>query len=210
MIELKNITAKNADALILDNVSFSFKQGRRYVISGASGSGKTSLLMAIAGILPAFEGQILFEGEKIDHFSIGKLRRKIGFVSQEPELGSTAAIEAVLKPFEFKANKHKMPPREKVEQLAEKLALDKSILQKKNKFISGGEKQRLALIRAILLEKDVLLLDEPTSALDPESKERLLKLLGENEYTVLSVSHDPDWIGFCHEKLTMKEGRLLI
>ncbi|OXU14637.1 ABC transporter ATP-binding protein [Sedimentisphaera salicampi] len=208
MIELKNITAKNADTLILDNVSFTFEKGRRYVISGASGSGKTSLLMAIAGILPAFDGEIFFEGEKIDHFSVGKLRRKIGFVSQEPELGNTTALEAVLKPFDFKANKDKKPPQEKVEQLAEKLALDKSILQKKNKLISGGEKQRIALIRAILLEKDVLLLDEPTSALDPESKERLLSLLDENEYTVLSVSHDPDWIGFCDEKLTMKEGRL--
>lgn len=209
MIELVDVCASSGDKVILDNINCLFEIGGRYVISGPSGAGKSSLLMAIAGILPSTSGSISFRGEKVTHANISEIRSQIGFVSQEPDLGSGTALDAIMMPFSFKANKNKRPAIESIAEILRRLDLDESILEKSVKVISGGEKQRVALARAILLGKRILMLDEPTSALDPHSKQRLIEELSDESYTVLSVSHDPDWMAFCNRKIEMCEGRIV-
>ena len=209
MIELRNISANAGKKVILDNVSITFEVGRKYAITGESGSGKTSMLMAIAGILTSVKGEIWFRGEKVDHANIRRVREAIGFVSQEPDLGNGTVLDAIMLPFKFKANSDKSPKMEKIIDTLESLGLQEDILEKSSKIISGGEKQRIALARALLLEKTILILDEPTSALDPSSKTKLIDLLNSGNFTVLSVSHDPDWVAFCNESIKMESGRII-
>ncbi|MGE4285611.1 MAG: ATP-binding cassette domain-containing protein [Phycisphaerae bacterium] len=209
MIELVDLCASSGDKVILDNINCFFEIGSRYVISGPSGAGKSSLLMAIAGILPSTSGVITFRGEQVTHANISEIRSQIGFVSQEPDLGNGTALDAIMMPFSFKANRNKRPAVKSVEDVLYRLGLDETILDKSVKIISGGEKQRVALARAILLGKRIFMLDEPTSALDPHSKQRLIEELSDDSYTVLSVSHDPDWTEFCNRKIEMNEGRIV-
>ena len=104
------------------------------------------------------------------------------------------ARDALLLPFHFKAHRHAHPEEKKVEELLEQLHLAPGVLDKPCGRISGGEKQRIAIARALLLNKTIFLADEITSALDPESRQAVMDALFRPGITLLSVSHDPAWI----------------
>ena len=108
------------------------------------------------------------------------------------------AAEDLLLPFSFKAHSGRKPTVAQIESVLARLLLDPAILRQKSATLSGGEKQRLAIARAILLDKRIFLADEITSALDAESKEAVFSFLLESEHTVFSISHDPEWIGRCN------------
>lgn len=78
----------------------------------------------------------------------------------------------------------------------------------KARYSRGGEKQRISIARSLLLDKKIFLLDEVTSALDPESKKAVLSLFTEDTYTILSVSHDPDWFTICDTYIEIEDGRV--
>ncbi len=116
---------------------------------------------------------------------------------QEPVLGEDLVEDALLLPFTFKRHRGIKPSRGKITQTLEMFGLKTDILRQKTASLSGGEKQRIAIARAMLLEKRMFLIDEVTSALDAESAQRVRNLLFRPEFTILSVSHDPAWLSKC-------------
>lgn len=210
MIEYRNVCIRAGEKEILHGVTFTVAKGQKVVIRGKSGSGKTTLLNALMGVNPPCDGAILFNGIKVTPKSIGYIRTALSYIAQEPLLGTTTVEEAVYLPFTFTANRHRRPARKTVVKTIERLGLNENILASESSVLSGGEKQRISIARALLLEKEVFILDEVTSALDPESKEAVLSLFRNEWYTILSVSHDPDWYSICDTFIDVEDGRTVI
>ena len=136
---------------------------------------------------------------KIDNMAlsaatVADIRSRISFIGQEPVLGAELVRDALMLPFYYKAHRHALPGKKKISDLLERLHLAPDILDKPCARISGGEKQRIAIARALLLNKTIFLADEITSALDPESRQAVMDELFRPGITMLSVSHDAEWI----------------
>ncbi|VGO23281.1 ABC transporter ATP-binding protein [Pontiella sulfatireligans] len=198
MIEFKNITLKVHRQTLLDGANLCIAKGEKVVVRGTSGCGKSSLLKCALGALPLAGGSVRLDGLELSAATVAEIRARIAFVGQEPVLGAESVREALQLPFTFKAHRGNAPTDEQILPLLERLHLSAAILEKPCKHISGGEKQRIAIARALLLNKTVFLADEVTSALDPASKAAVMEELFRPEITLLSVSHDPDWIGQCN------------
>ena len=209
MISFKNITLKVHRQTLFDDVSLQVADGDKVAVRGASGSGKSSLLKCAVGALPMAGGSIRIDHLVLSADTVAEVRARIAFIGQEPVLGAENVRDALLLPFHFKAHSDNKPSEERISQLLKRLHLSNDILEKPCKRISGGEKQRIAILRALLLDKSIFLADEVTSALDPESKAAVMNELFRPEITLLSVSHDPDWIKACGRAITI-EGTQLI
>ncbi len=190
-------------------------KGDFITIHGRSGSGKSTLIQLLLGFLQPTEGRVLFRGEEYERKVLAQLRATVAVVFQEPVLLAETVEEAILQPFGFRCNRELYPERSDIRFWLEKLELeltpDTAVAT-----ISGGEKQRLALVRALLLKRDILILDEATSALDSAQRELVFKLVAQlsadKGMTVISVSHDPSWIAASERTFEMgvaavREGR---
>lgn len=197
MISFDSVTVNADGTTLIRDVSLRVDAGRKTALFGKSGSGKSTILLTLMGARIPSSGTIRFNGFKVDSRTIGKVRREVSYISQEPVLGSGSSEYALLLPFSFKAQKASKPGREEISDVLGSLDLPLSILEKEVSYLSGGEKQRLAIARELLQKKEVFILDEVTSALDIESKNVVLKLFRDSSLTVLSVSHDPDWLAGC-------------
>jgi molybdate/tungstate transport system ATP-binding protein len=177
-------------AFRLENVSFAIEAGRYAVLMGRTGSGKTTVIEAIAGLRPVAAGRILLDGRDVTHLSPGE--RGVGYVPQDGALFPTMtvydnlAFPLVIRHIGAKAI------RDRVAELAGWLHIAHLL----NRFpvgLSGGETQRIALGRALAFFPRILLLDEPLSALDEETRESLLEVLDalkrRREVSVLHVTH---------------------
>lgn len=197
MIEFKNIRLNVHRQTLLEATSLHVAAGDKVVVRGPSGCGKSSLLKCAIGALPLAAGQVVLDGVELSAETVGQIRGRMAFIGQEPVLGAETVQEAIRLPFSFKAHRHHLPEQKTIIALLERLHLPESILAKPCGRISGGEKQRVAIARALLLNKTVFLADEASSALDPESKAAVMKELFQPQITLLSVSHDADWISRC-------------
>ncbi|MCJ7679989.1 MAG: ATP-binding cassette domain-containing protein, partial [Candidatus Aminicenantes bacterium] len=116
---------------------------------------------------------------------------RMAFVQQEPSLGKGRVIDALRLPFFFKANQSAENPLDRLNEMMEIFRLPLTLLEENVSRLSGGEKQRLALLSALTLQRELYLLDEVTSALDERSKNAVLDYLGRQKHlTILAVSHD--------------------
>jgi putative ABC transport system ATP-binding protein len=208
MIEFKNMVLKIHEQTLLDGVSLRVESGDNLVIRGASGCGKSSLLKCAVGAISIAEGSIHIDGMELSANSVHDIRARIAYIGQEPVLGAENVRDALLLPFSFKAHRESPPSDARVFQCLEQMHLQADILDKPCKRISGGEKQRIAIIRALLLNKTIFLADEVTSALDPESREAVMDELFRPELTLLSVSHDPEWIRRCERIISIDNQQL--
>lgn len=123
-------------------------------------------------------------------------------------LGADSVRDALLLPFQFKAHRGQCPTETQLQDVLQRLQLPADIVEHASSKISGGEKQRIALARGLLLGKKLYLLDEVTSALDAESKQAVFDVFAEPELTVLSVSHDPEWLARCDVVFALDAGHL--
>ena len=208
MIVFKNITLKVQQQMLLDHTSLHLAAGDKVVIRGPSGCGKSSLLKCAVGALPVVGGSIQVHKLDLSANTVAEVRAHIAFIGQEPVLGAENVRDALLLPFTFKTHSDHPPTDEQIFQGLERLNLSPDILDKPCNRISGGEKQRIAILRALLLNKNIFLADEVTSALDPESKAAVMAELFRPEITLLSVSHDPDWINACDRIVEIREEKL--
>ena len=197
MIQLENVTIATGDKTIIQNASLSVDAGQKAALFGKSGSGKSTILLSLMGARPPVSGTIRLNGLVVSPSTIREVRQKVSYISQEPVLGTQLVREALLLPFTFRARTAPCPSDEEVTEILEKLQLPISILDSEVSVISGGEKQRIAIARELLQKKDIFILDEVTSALDRESKSAVMRLFRNSGFTVLSVSHDPDWMAVC-------------
>jgi putative ABC transport system ATP-binding protein len=208
MIKFENITIQTQGHLILDEISFEIARGDKAVFFGPSGSGKTTVLMTLIGGVVPTAGTVLFDDEPLTAQSLPRLRQTMAFIGQEPVLGAPGVREALLLPFSFRANRERMPSEKRIQQVLENLLLPPDILEKQTNVLSGGEKQRLAIARTLLLGKNVFVLDEVTSALDPQSRRAVQALFRQPDLTLISVSHDPEWLALCTRFFKVEKGRV--
>ncbi len=206
MITFDNVTVRENGQTILNGVSFSIAPQERAVFFGKSGAGKTTILTTLIGAFRPAAGTILFSGNPVTGSTVHELRRAVSYISQQPVMGADRVEDALLLPFTFKANRSGRPARETIERILSRLHLEPGLLEKESEVLSGGEKQRVAIARELLQNKQVFILDEITANLDPESKAAVLELFGSSPFTLLSVSHDPDWLKMCTSFYRVAQG----
>ncbi len=209
MIKFNNITLKIHRQTLLGAATLHVSASGKVVVRGASGCGKSSLLKSTVGAIPLATGSVCVDGVELSPDTVSDIRAQIAYIGQEPVLGAETVRDALLLPFTFKAHCDNKPSTERISQLLSRLHLPSSILDKPCKRISGGEKQRIAILRALLLDKSIFLADETTSALDPESKAAVMAELFRPEITLLSVSHDPEWIAACDRRIDLSDHQLI-
>jgi len=192
LIELQNLTIAYGSKLIIENANLTIPRGSFVSVTGKSGSGKSSLLYMLGGFLRPAKGRYLFSGQPVytlGEFGLGRFRKKnIGYLFQDFRLLPFLTIRKnILFPLYFTGRQI----GDRAEQLMKLLKID----HRKNAYpsgISGGEAQRTALARALLLEPQLLLLDEPTGNLDSETEDDILVYLKElisKGFTLVCVTH---------------------
>jgi putative ABC transport system ATP-binding protein len=198
----------------LKDVSFEISKGEFVAIMGASGSGKTTLLNIIASLDKATSGDVFLEGKSLKSIKDRELsafrRNNLGFVFQDFNLLDTFSIkDNILLPLVLSnTNINEMEAR--LNPLAERLGLTKLL----NKFpyeVSGGEKQRTAMARAVITKPKLILADEPTGALDSKASAKVLNMFEElhkNSQTIMMVTHSSMAASFASRVLFIKDGEL--
>ena len=184
---VKGLRLTFSDKEILRGINAKFEKGLN-IIFGDSGSGKSTLLKALCFLLK-FDGELSFKGNMVDERWAKKhckLIKQSGFYTED------TIIDTVKKPFEFKYNRHISFDEKRFLELFNFFGLGKFNINDKVEKLSGGELQRLALIRALLLEPEVLLADEPTSNLDEGMSVKVYEFLKEfcKNRVCVAVSHE--------------------
>lgn len=190
ILKIEDFSARRGDFL-LENINLSVNEKEIFSILGKSGAGKTVLLEAIAGFFPPTEGSILLHGRNVR--SIPVQERNIGFVYQDYGLFSHMSVRSNISYGLKMRGCSKKEIEEKTEYIMDLFAIS-HIASQSAKNISGGECQRTALARALVLEPELLLLDEPFAALDCSTKKKmyseLMKIHEEFSCTIIFVTHD--------------------
>lgn len=214
MIEAKQIYKSFDNNEILKGVSFKVNQGEKVVIIGPSGSGKSTLLRCLNFLEIPDKGEIFFENEEITNkMDINKFRQQIGMVFQHFNLFPNLTVKENITVAPVNLG---IKTKEEADKQAEKLLRKINLLKKADKYpnqLSGGEKQRVAIVRALAMDPKVMLFDEPTSALDPEMVGEVLELmkdLAKEGMTMVIVTHE---MGFAKEVgnrvIFMDEGKIV-
>ncbi|CYV47544.1 glycine/betaine ABC transporter ATPase [Streptococcus suis] len=198
MIDYQNVSLTcKVSGPILKNLTFDIQEGEFFVLIGPSGSGKTTTLKLINRLIEQTEGEVFFQGKRLKDFDLRELRLETGYVLQQIALfpNMTVAENIALIPEMKGLGKEETLTRTR--ELLTKVGLEPdSYLERLPKDLSGGEKQRIGILRAIIANPKVLLMDEPFSALDPISKAQLQDLIKElhEEFkmTTVFVTHDMD------------------
>lgn len=201
--------------MALRDVSFDVGKGDFISIMGASGSGKTTLLNCLSTIDTASSGEVILDGQDITKLSekdVSTFRREnLGFVFQDSNLLDTLTIEEnIALPLTIKQISPESVDR-KTRKIAEKLGISE-IMKKFPYQVSGGQKQRCAVARAVVVEPKLILADEPTGALDSKSAEILMVLLSKlnksSSATILLVTHDPLVASYANQLLFLQDGEV--
>lgn len=216
MIVFKNVT-KIFDGKIvaLENISFEIKSGEFVLIIGRSGAGKSTIIRLINREIEPTRGEIYYKNLKISNINGRKkreLRRKIVTIFQDFKLLNKKTVwENLLLPIEiWGENGEKM--KDKIYQLTEKLNLKNKLFQKAE-TLSGGEKQKLCLIRGLLFNPEVILADEPTGNLDPLSAFEILEILkqlNKEGITIILATHNKEIVNSLRKRVITLEGGKII
>ena len=208
----------------LDNVSLTLKEGEFVAVIGGNGSGKSTLLNCISGVHFPDSGSIKLDGEDISFLPEYKRSKFIGRVFQDPLKGTAfdMSIEENLAIAWYKGRSRNLKPgltRKDIEVFREKLArLDLGLenrMKDKAGLLSGGQRQALTLLMAIMVRPKLLLLDEHTAALDPSTAKKVLQLtrsfVKEEKIATLMVTHNmKDALEMCSRIVMMHEGRIVL
>lgn len=198
----------------LKNVNFSVEEGEYVAIMGESGSGKTTLLNLLAALDKPTGGSVILDGKDLSDVkesAVAAFRRdNLGFVFQEFNLLDTFTLEDNIYLPLVLAGKSYKEMHEKLQPLAKKLGICE-LLKKYPYEVSGGQKQRAAVARAVIAEPKIILADEPTGALDSKSSDELLRLFGEINnlgQTILMVTHSTKAASVAKRVLFIKDGEV--
>ena len=216
MIKYDHVSMAYPDSgKVLDDLNFEIRDGEFFVIVGPSGSGKTTTLKLINRLIEQTEGDIYFKGKRIKDYDLRDLRLRMGYVLQEIALfpNLNVAENIALIPEMKKVDKKTI--KATTNRLLNQVGLaPETYLERLPKDLSGGEKQRIGILRALAGDPEVLLMDEPFSALDPISKgqlQDLVKQLHEDyKITTVFVTHDMDEALKLADRIcVMKAGRVV-
>lgn len=200
LLDIRNLMVAYGNNIVIRDFSLQLQRGDLIAVTGVSGSGKSSLLRALMGFVPASAGDIFLDGTKIPAGQMEKLRRHTAFLPQDLSFPCEWVSEVLETPFLFKSNKGITVTNDGWLSVFERLGLDKSIMDKRLNEISGGQRQRMLFAVIAMLDKDIILLDEPTSALDGESVAlvvNFIKDMCKSGKSVIAVTHDKNFASVC-------------
>jgi cobalt/nickel transport system ATP-binding protein len=208
-IELRQVSVRhNGSKPVVQDVSLTLKEGERVALLGLNGSGKTSLLLAAAGLIP-HEGDILIRGEKLIARNAATLRENLGVVFAVPE--DQLLFPLVFEDVAFGHVRQGMTPELAKERARDTLdALGALALADRTPFeLSHGERLRVAIAGALTTTPKVLLLDEPSSGLDPPGRRNLARVLAELSSAMWIATHDLDFARRCCDRYALLDGGVL-
>lgn len=215
IIDLKNVSFRydtTVDEYQIDSVSFHVKQGEWLSIVGHNGSGKSTIVRLIDGLLEAESGEIVIDGIPLTRETVWENRSKIGIVFQNPDnqfVGATVEDDVAFGIENQGISREEMLQR--VEKAIEQVGMS-VFKDREPSRLSGGQKQRVAIAGIIALRPQIIILDEATSMLDPEGREELMKVVRtlqkQFQLTVISITHDLAEIALSDRTLVFKKGRL--
>lgn len=208
------------DALALDDISFEVDEGEVIGIVGKNGSGKTSLSLALTGLIPhffggAYGGRVLVDGLEVRHSSVTEISERVGYVFDNPFTQMTAAKYTVYEEVAFGLENLGLNREEIIRRVEWSLKLlDLEGVKDHHPFnLSGGQMQRVAIAGIIAMRPKILVFDEPTSQLDPEGTEEVFQViqnLANEGMTILIVSHKLEKIArFCNKIILLHQGKLV-
>ena len=201
MLHINNACIAFGTEVLFSGFEMKLEKGETACIVGQSGCGKTSLLNAVMGFVPLYEGTIKVGGTLLDKSTIDLVRRQIAWIPQELALPFEWVKEMVSLPFELKVNRSVPFSEERLFMCFDELGLEHELYFKRVNEVSGGQRQRIMLAVAALHNKPLIVIDEPTSALDTGSTDKVLAFFrrqAEKGAAVLAVSHDKDFASGCH------------
>ncbi|MGN7478574.1 ABC transporter ATP-binding protein [Solibacillus silvestris] len=214
----KTFTNGEIEEEILKGINLSLKEGEVTALVGASGSGKSTLLTIAAGLQPASDGKVIFEGNNMTAMSSEEVRKirasKFGFVFQFAHLVPFLTVEEqlmlMLDVSESKLNKQEQ--KREVSRILKSVEMDHR-KQAYPSSLSGGEKQRVAIARAIIHKPKILFADEPTASLDSKRSKDVMALIRELtktlNITTLMVTHDEEMLSYVDNIIKMSDGMVL-
>ncbi|MCR4877181.1 MAG: energy-coupling factor transporter ATPase [Clostridiales bacterium] len=221
-IEVRHLTHTYGEGtalrtVALNDISFTVQKGEFVGIVGHTGSGKSTLVQHLNGLLKPSSGQVLIDGEDLNGEKVNRraLRQRIGLVFQYPEY--QLFEESVARDIAFGPKNQGLSAEEidrRVRKAMESVHLDYEKYAEKSPFeLSGGQMRRVAIAGVLAMEPEVLILDEPTAGLDPRGRDRILSMLEELQArdgtTILMVSHSmEDMARLASRLLVISEGRL--
>ncbi|MDF5731719.1 MAG: ATP-binding cassette domain-containing protein [Rhizonema sp. PD38] len=199
---------------ILQDISFEVNRGDRIVIVGPSGAGKTQLLRLLNRLSEPSTGKIYLENQEYNQIPVLQVRASVTLVSQESKLLGMTVQEALAYPLVLR----RLPQQtiqQRVTHWIEQLQIPNDWLGRTEVQLSAGQRQLVAIARAIVIQPKILLLDEPTSALDPSTTSHILQILTQltqnQDMTILMVNQQLDLAQkFCTRLLQLKQGQLLL
>ncbi|RRD30496.1 energy-coupling factor transporter ATPase [Streptococcus minor] len=215
IIEVKNLKYKydeSDETYTLNGVSFHVKQGEWLSIIGHNGSGKSTTVRLIDGLLEAESGDIIIAGDKLTADNVWEKRRQIGMVFQNPDnqfVGATVEDDVAFGLENQGISLEEM--QERVHQ-ALKLVGMSDFKNREPARLSGGQKQRVAIAGVVALRPNIIILDEATSMLDPEGRLDLIRTVKDIKeryhMTVISITHDLDEVALSDRVIVMKDGQV--
>ncbi|HGQ3667940.1 TPA: energy-coupling factor ABC transporter ATP-binding protein [Streptococcus pneumoniae] len=215
IIDVKNLSFRykeNQNYYDVKDITFHVKRGEWLSIVGHNGSGKSTTVRLIDGLLEAESGEIVIDGQRLTEENVWNIRRQIGMVFQNPDnqfVGATVEDDVA-----FGLENQGLSRQEMKKRVEEALALV-GMLDFKNREparLSGGQKQRVAIAGVVALRPAILILDEATSMLDPEGRRELIGTVKgirkDYDMTVISITHDLEEVAMSDRVLVMKKGEI--
>jgi tungstate transport system ATP-binding protein len=212
LVRVEGVSRRYGERVVLDEVGARFLSGESYVLTGDNGSGKSTLMRILAGLDREATGTLEIDGKRVDLMHYPEwLRQDIVYVHQHPYLFDTSIEENI--GYGLKARRMAAGERRRIVVAALEWAGLGHVARVRPSRLSGGEKQRVAMARAKVLNPRLFLLDEPTANLDSDGRHRVLDLirdLGQGESCVVVACHDQELIRlpFMHQ-LRLADGRIM-
>lgn len=209
LLEFQNVSYINDGKTILKNISVSIEKGDFISIVGSSGSGKSTFLKLCSHLISPINGNIIYRDKNMTEYNPTDLRKNISYCFQTPYLFGHTVMDNIIFPFSIRNLK---PDENRINDLFSLFNMTTDLLNKDVKNLSGGEKQRITLIRSLLFKPEVLLLDEITSALDVDNTiivENVIASLNKEGITVLWITHNPEQSRkYANKLLTLEAGEI--
>ncbi len=195
IIKFDKVSVKTEQKYIIQDFSLTVNEFDKILICGKSGLGKTTLFRLIMGFISPSEGNIYHKGKIIDKNTVWDIRKSISYVPQNLDLTDDKIKDHIKDILSLKVNSSLENNEEDINKLLNRFDLSYDVMDKFYNNLSGGEKQRIAIIMGILIDRELFLLDEITSSLSTDLKEKVINYFTQiSNKTVIIISHDSEWL----------------